>query len=147
MSVGHVCTREVFLTDEKETVKRAAERMRSHNVGTLLVVDDERRPLGIVTDRDLVVRILATGADPGTPVGEVMTAPVRAVREDLGIEDALRIMRERRARRLAVVDERGRLVGLLALDDVVGLLALELWRIGGIVNDQGPPRMGTPLLV
>jgi CBS domain-containing protein len=89
-------------------------------VGSLIVVDALRRPLGIVTDRDLVVRCLAPGKDPErTRLRDVMSGPPAWVREDRSAEDAIGEMARLRVRRLPVVDEHDRLVGILALDDVV----------------------------
>ena len=80
MSVGQICQREVDLVEVGETVRVAAHRMGSRNVGSLVVVDRARRPIGVVTDRDLTLRVLARDFDPReTLVGEVMTAKPRTI--------------------------------------------------------------------
>jgi CBS domain-containing protein len=112
--------RQVEVASPKETAAEAGRRMRDRGVGTLVVVDELSRPLGIVTDRDLMARCIAEPHDPRrTPVGRVMSAPVAWVHESVPIEAALEEMARLRVRRLAVVDERERLVGLLALDDAL----------------------------
>ncbi len=120
MQVAELCVRQVEVASPKETAAEAARRMRERGVGTLVVVDELSRPLGIVTDRDLMARCIADRNDPGrTPVDRVMSGPVAWVHEVSEVEDALDEMARLRVRRLAVVDARERLVGLLALDDVL----------------------------
>lgn len=103
-----------------QSARDAARRMAERAVGTLVVVDEIGRPLGIVTDRDLMVRCLAEAADPKrTRVGQVMSGPVAWIHQDAPVEAALEEMARLRVRRLAVVDGRERLVGLLALDDLL----------------------------
>jgi CBS domain-containing protein len=134
MGVGELCCREVHLADPDETVVAAARRMRDRHVGTLVVLDRVRHPIGIVTDRDLVVRgIAATDAVGNLLVGDVMTTPVRTVTESTSIQDALAVMRSTRHRRLAVVDKRDHLAGIVSLDDVLDLLGTEFYRIRDVV--------------
>ena len=73
MSVGRICTRTVDLADLDETAQVAASRMNTRNVGTLLVLDDQKRPVGIVTDRDLAIRVVAKGLDPNSTTLESVT--------------------------------------------------------------------------
>lgn len=142
MSVGRICVREVELADAEEKVWHAAERMRQRAVGTLVVLNSAKAPIGIVTDRDLVQRVLAEGKDPReTTVDEVMTHEPQTVIENAPIEHALSVMRSHRLRRLPVVDHDGKLVGLLSLDDVLMLLAEELAAIGGLLNRESPRRV------
>ena len=139
MSVGRICVREVDLADPSESVQVAAGRMHSRNVGTLVVLDEEKKPVGLVTDRDLTVRVLAQGRDPfQTTVADVMTKCLRTVREDTPVEEALSIMRNGPVRRVLVVDREGLLVGLLSLDDILRLLMEEFNQIGGLLEDETP---------
>jgi CBS domain-containing protein len=113
--------------------------MDRKGVGTLVVVDDALRPVGMLTDRDVAVRCVGQGLDPDLAlVSEVMSAPVSSVFEDTPIESALRLMAGSRARRSVVVDRTGALVGVLALDDVLELLAEEAHAIGDLVRAQAP---------
>ena len=142
MSVGRVCVREVELADAEEKVWHAAERMRQRAVGTLVVLSSAKTPIGIVTDRDLVGRVLAEGKDPReTTVDEVMTHEPQTVTESAPIEHALSVMRTHRLRRLPVVQDDGKLVGLLSLDDVLMLLAEEFAAIGGLLHRESPRRV------
>lgn len=115
MSVGRICGREVDLAEAGESVQAAAQRMNSRKVGTLVVINSDQEPIGLITDRDLTVRVLAEALDPlQTRVGQVLTPFPRTVREETTIEDALHIMRSAQCRRLPVVDKADKLVGCLA---------------------------------
>jgi CBS domain-containing protein/RNA polymerase-binding transcription factor DksA len=137
MSVGRICSREVIVARPGEAVEAAAQRMAGHAVGTLVVVDGDSRPIGILTDRDLVTRVLAHGLDAReTPVDAVMTPHPTTISELAPIESALASMRAGRLRRLPVVDDAGRLVGIQSLDDALSLLAEELTIIGGLLERE-----------
>lgn len=139
LAIGSLCTREVDLADAEETVLDAARRMRERRVGTLVVVDGVGRPVGLVTDRDLAVRVLADGRDPRrTSVAEVMTFRPRTVGEDTPIEAALSLMRSGGFRRLPVVNDDEKLVGIVSLDDVLALLAEEFASIGALLDREAP---------
>jgi CBS domain-containing protein len=137
MSVGRICSREIDIAEANETARDAARRMLQRGVGTLVVLNDERQPIGLVTDRDLVLRVLAPARDPETTrVREIMTADPKVLREDSPIEGALGLMRAGSFRRVPIVDAAGRLVGILTLDDVLSLLAEEFGHIGGLLEGQ-----------
>lgn len=141
MSVGRICRREVQVAAPGESVRAVSQRMRGHNVGTIIVKDEQGRPAGIVTDRDLVTRVIADGKDPKvTPVLEVMTSVLRSVTEDTSIESALGMMRSSQCRRLPVVGRDGELVGVISLDDVLELLSEEFQTIGGLLRAEAPAR-------
>ena len=140
MSAGSICSREVDTANYSETVLDAARRMRDRQVGALIVVDD-MTPVGILTDRDLTVRVLAAGLDPqATRVSEVMTPSPTTIREDDAIQAGVSYMRAGRFRRLPVVGHNGRLVGILAIDDVLELVAGELADIGQLLKREAPHR-------
>ncbi|MFN0058474.1 MAG: CBS domain-containing protein [Planctomycetota bacterium] len=124
MTVETLCTKNVDVARVDEPVWVAAERMVQRTVGTLVVVNGDQQPLGILTDRDIVVRVVAARRDPRmVQVGEIMTPNPRMVRTDSRTDAALEIMREGGHRRVIVVDERGVLFGLLSLDDVLMKMA------------------------
>jgi signal-transduction protein with cAMP-binding, CBS, and nucleotidyltransferase domain len=129
-----------------ETAREAASRMREAGVGTLIVLDEGDRPIGIVTDRDLMVQVVAEGRAPAkTLLSSFMSAPVHTVREDAPIEDALALMARRGIRRLPVVAaSEERLIGVLALDDVLELLAEETATIGRLLAKRAGPRGDRP---
>ena len=144
MSVGALCMRVVEIASPEEPVREVARRMAAAAVGTVVVVGAERRPLGILTDRDIVLRCVAEGRDPeATPVAAVMSAPAVCVHESTPIESALARMAGVPARRLVVIDDAQQLVGVLALDDILELLAEEAASIGRLLAGRRR-RSGVP---
>jgi CBS domain-containing protein len=134
VSVGSICVRSVQVASPEEMVRPVAVRMAAAQVGTVLVLGADKKPVGMLTDRDIAVRCVSERRDPDTTeVGSVMSAPVVCVHESTPIESALARMAGVHARRLAVVDDDERLVGILALDDVLELLAEELTSIGKLL--------------
>jgi CBS domain-containing protein len=122
--VEEICTRDVAIAPPEQSAEEGSRRMRDDGLGTLVVVDALQRPLGIVTDRDVATRCVAEGRDPKrTPLDRLMSGPAAWIRVGAGVDQALAEMARLRVRRLPVVDDRDRLVGILSLDDV---LAAEL---------------------
>jgi CBS domain-containing protein len=139
MLVGRMCVREVDTARADESVAAAAERMHQRAVGTLIVVNDSDRVVGILTDRDLVSRVLAKDRSPTeTSVRDVMTLAPKTVTEWTTIESALLIMRTGRFRRVPVVDQDNKLVGLISLDDILILLAEEFSQVGRLLKRETP---------
>jgi CBS domain-containing protein len=131
MTVGEVCNRNVVICRAFESVGTAARRMEACHVGDLVVVADRvdhREPVGIVTDRDLVIRVLARElANPyAIGIGDVCTSKLVTAREDESVADAVSKMRSFGIRRLIVVDDKGALQGIVTFDDLVEILAGEL---------------------
>ena len=140
MAVRDLCRRDVDTARYDESALDAARRMRDKQVGTVVVVDGER-PVGILTDRDLTVRVLAAGLDPSkTRVSEVMTPSPTTVTEETEIAAAVGHMRAGRFRRLPVVGPDGHLRGIIALDDVIGVVATELAEVGPLLLREAPHR-------
>ena len=125
MSIGQFCVRHVVTVHPAATVEAAANRMAMENVGALVVVEDHK-PVGIVTDRDLVVRALAKRLPPHqTEVRTVMTPQPICVTEDAPLEDAMERIKFYRIRRLVVLNKVQEVVGIITLDDILELLAEE----------------------
>jgi CBS domain-containing protein len=116
MRVSDVMNAPTVTVGPGDSIRQAAVRLDAHGVGCVLVTVDGV-PLGVVTDRDLAVRALAPGLDPQGPVSLVMSEPVVTVDADADLAEAYRTFRRSGVRRLPVVS-RGRLVGLLAVDDL-----------------------------
>lgn len=124
-------------------VSQAAELMESEDVGALPVLEGDQLT-GMVTDRDIVIRAVAKGKDPrGMPVREVATKDVVAVRPDADLSEALRIMASHQVRRLPVVDDDNRLVGVIAQADVA--LGAKEKAVGEMVEEISKPPEGPRL--
>ena len=143
MSVGAICRRNVITARATDDLISAARVMRERHIGFLIVVepdlrDSTVRPIGVLTDRDIVTEVIAAGVDPKSlTVGDVMTDQPVAVAETSPRSAALAEMRRVGVRRLPVVGHRGQLVGIVSLDDVIATLARELQDVSGsIVNEQ-----------
>ncbi len=129
MAIGEICSRDVVFVARNESCAQAARLMREHHVGSLVVVqrDGRRLPVGMLTDRDLAVGVMALGLDPEKTIVEAVMRPdVAVVRESEGIGRAIALMRAEGVRRLPVVDDSGALVGVLAADDLIELFGEEM---------------------
>lgn len=140
MSVGKICTHQVVTVDSAIDAANAASVMRERHVGYLVVTDKDSGggvPVGVLTDRDIVVRVVAMEIDPHVvSVGDVMTRRPLVAGEDDEIADTLRHMRQRGVRRVPVLGARGNLAGVLSLDDVVDHLRGELADITGSIDRE-----------
>ncbi|HZL99696.1 MAG TPA: CBS domain-containing protein [Planctomycetota bacterium] len=142
MTVGRICRRDVDLIEQDALARVAAQRMAARNVGSLLVVDGRRRVLGLVTDRDLALRVVAQGRDPHlTRIADVMTPHPDTVGEETSVEDALAVMRARGVRRLPVVGPGGALAGVVSVDDILVLLAQEFGELSRLIEHSSPRLM------
>lgn len=137
MSIGEFCNREVVIARAGDSVAEASSLMRQHHVGDVLVVEERegrRVPVGLVTDRDIVVEVVATGLDPGViTLGDIMADDLATVTEDIDVFDAIQYMRTRGVRRLPVVSADGALAGIVTFDDVVALVAEEIDALARLV--------------
>jgi CBS domain-containing protein len=139
VSVGEIGNCEVVCSTRASTVREAALLMREYHVGDLVVVEDDakRKPVGIITDRDITISIVALGLDPDVmTVGDIMGPALVTVRENQGVFEAIRRMRLKGVRRLPIVGEDGALVGIVAVDDLVALLADELSDLSKVISRE-----------
>jgi CBS domain-containing protein len=140
--VGKARQRDVISTEAATDVVGAARLMREKHVGFLVVTEPgaqptDRKVVGVLTDRDLVVTVLAREADPRSlTVGDVMTRNPLLVGEDCPLEAALGFMRDAGVRRAPVVGQRGELCGVLSVDDVLERIAEQLSRIAGSIRGE-----------
>ena len=138
MSAGRICSRVIATASRDESIREAAHRMAEYDVGTLVVLGGSRA-VGMVTDRDIVIRCVAKKLDPDqTRVSDIMTAPVQSVSEDTPIEDAISRMASVATRRLVVTGDGDGVVGILSLDDVLDVLIEETGAIGRLLEKQKP---------
>ena len=140
MTLGELCNRNTVFTTRANSATEAAQLMREQHVGDLVVVDDKagrRVPVGIVTDRDLVVEILAKGVDANAvTVGDVMGTDLVTARETDDLYDTMQRMRAKGVRRVPVVDTGWSLVGIVSVDDFLDLLAEELTALARLISRE-----------
>jgi CBS domain-containing protein len=142
MNVSELSNPFVVVAQRATSLTDAAKLMREHHVGSLVVVDESgkgRVPVGILTDRDIVVEVVAGEVDPRTlTAGEVMSNELATVRGGDSAETALRLMRGRGIRRVPVVSEAGTLTGIVTLDDLLEKVAEQLSdAVRAIASEQG----------
>lgn len=140
MRIGEICTREVVYCGHDASVLEVAQLMRNHHVGDLIVAetrDGRLEPLGIVTDRDLVVKVLAEGVAAETlTAADLMTRKLVTGGEAESVHQAIERMRAEGVRRLPIVGADGALVGVLSTDDVTEFLAEELSGLAHVAPRQ-----------
>ncbi|WP_163327976.1 CBS domain-containing protein [Desulfurobacterium thermolithotrophum] len=124
MPVKDLIQRKVVTIEPEDSVMLAAQRMKDKMVGSLVILDGDK-PAGIITDRDIAIRVVGTGKDPKTLVKEVMTKDPITIREDASFFELTKAFRDAAVRRLIVVDKNGKLIGLISIDDVLELLTTE----------------------
>lgn len=134
MNVAKLVQRRVESVAPGATCEEAARRMRDVGVGSLVVVEGNR-PLGVVTDRDLVVRVVARGLEPAAvQVREVMSKLPIYVSHQREVSEVLELMREHGVRRVPVVDANQELLGVVALDDVIVAIAAEMSAVADTIR-------------
>jgi len=141
MTIGSICKRSVVVSPRDESIVDAAKRMRMLHVGTVIIIEERDRmqvPVGILTDRDIVLSIVASDPEhlPFLSVGDAMSDDLLTAGEDTSLPDALKLMQERGVRRLPVVDHAGALIGIVTADDVIRLLAEELSQVVKLMNHE-----------
>ena len=142
MIVRNVCKRQVVTVTPRTELVAAAKLMREKHIGFLVVVEPEPlttygKPLGVLTDRDIVVSVVAREADPkALTVADVMSQGPATVDEGDSVSQAVRTMRRMGVRRLPVVGSRGMLSGVLSLDDVLDVIAGQVGELSGAVHNE-----------
>lgn len=141
LTAGEICTRSVTIAFRQTTLNGAARLMRENHVGCLVVVDEAggvRTVVGVLTDRDIVTAVVASDLDPRTLcVEDVMVTDLVTVREEDSLIDLMRTMRRKGVRRLPVVGRQNELMGVVALDDVLDILAQEFSLLVGAIDSEG----------
>ena len=140
MSAGEYCNRDVVVIEKTESVREAINLMRKNHVGDVVVVEMRENasiPLGILTDRDIVVEVLAEDVDlDAVNVGDVMSDQLVTINEGTKLLDAIKQMRIKGVRRLPVVNELGELQGILSVDDFLELIVEQLSDIVGLISKE-----------
>jgi len=137
MSLKALMTEDVTYLPATASVLDAAQFMVNMNVGSVIVTDDKDSPTGLITDRDVVAKVLALEKDSKTTkIGEIMVSPVVTISEDKGIFDATEVMSTHGIRRLPVTDANGKLTGVISLDDVLVLLGNEMQNVAATLKKE-----------
>ena len=140
MKLKDLCVLDVASCTPEATISEAARLMRQHHTGDLVVLDDaeeEREPVGIITDRDIVLEVLAKGGDPGkTTVREIMSTQLVVASESEDYAEALQRMATHGVRRVPVVDDKHCVVGIVTLDDMLRVHAAQANRLLDIVGKE-----------
>lgn len=140
MPISECCNIGVVCCEANASIPQIAQLMRKHHVGDVVVVrhdGNSRIPVGIVTDRDIVIETVAEQVDMDLlTAGDIMSSPLVTVHENESFAESLRLMRHHKIRRLPIVDEKGVLYGIVAADDIVHLLTLELSMLTTTMTEQ-----------
>ncbi len=147
MPIGELCNREVVFATRKTNITEAAQLMRQYHVGDLVVVDlveGRRVPVGMVTDRDIVVEIIgkSLSVDDFT-VGDIMSKQLISVQEQEGVIETIRLMRANGIRRIPVINKEEGLEGIVSVDDMLDLLAEELTELAKVAPREQACEAGT----
>ncbi len=142
MNTGQLCNRNPVTVRRSDELIRAAQLMREKHIGYLVVVDSEAadqavRPVGVLTDRDIVISVVARETDArALRVGDIMTQQPVTIGVAEPVERAVREMRRIGVRRLPVIGQRGELIGVLSLDDVLEVLAVQMQNVAGSIRNE-----------
>lgn len=140
MNAGEICNREVVIVSRDQTILDAAKIMRQYHVGDVVVVDEqggERVPVGILTDRDIVIEIVAQDLNAGdVQIGDAMSFDLLTALEEDEILETLKRLRGRGIRRIPVVNKQGGLEGIIAVDDLLDLLAEQVGDLVGLIATE-----------
>lgn len=140
MPIADICSRGVIIASPDDSLRTIAELMRQHHVGSVVVTRDANGvvyPVGIITDRDIVLALVAKDVSPdAVSAGDVMSEPLETADENDEIWQVLERMRNRGVRRLPVVGLRGELIGIVSADDLLELVAEEVVNLARIINRE-----------
>ena len=151
MLAGEYCNRDVVIVGKSESITKAAKLMRQHHVGDVLVVEPhngERVPLGILTDRDIVVELVAEGeALDEFTIQDVMSFKLITSNESDDLMVTIKRMRINGVRRMPIVNQAGGLVGVLSIDDVLDVITQQLMDLDQIiVNEHDKEKQRRPTI-
>ncbi|NIP30751.1 MAG: CBS domain-containing protein [Candidatus Dadabacteria bacterium] len=136
MSISTLCNKEVICVEMGTSVEQVGKMMEEKNIGCVIVIDNEK-PCGLVTDRDILIRVINKGLSPkDTYVDDIMSELVMTLDEDMGLHDALEMVKGMSLRRFPVTDKNGNLTGIVTLDDIIYLLGKEMYNVASIIKSE-----------
>lgn len=140
MKVGEICNREVVIAHRDDSLLAAGKLMRTYHVGSLIVVEEDdgrRHPVGVVTDRDILIEVLVEGISlEKVAVGDIMNTQLITVDQDDDLYDIIKTMRRKGIRRIPVVDKWNHLVGIVTMDDILEFITEEIQDLSSIFNKE-----------
>ena len=140
MYIGEICTREVVCASAETTVAAAAKLMRQYHIGDVIVTRNnggKRVPLGIVTDRDIVLSVVAPELPSATiTIGDIMGQELITAGENEDVFETILRMRNKGVRRMPIVDEDGGLAGIVSIDDIIEVLAEEMTGLARLISRE-----------
>lgn len=139
MTIGKLCKREVITVSKEMSVHEAAGLMKKHNIGDIIIVDEENgaKPIGIFTDRDIAIKIVAEELDPRSiTIGDAVSEELLILKEYQHFQEALEMMCARGVRRAPIVDQHGKIIGIATVDDLILLLTDELGSLAKLIRRQ-----------
>ncbi len=147
MTIGQVCNRDVIFVHQQASVPEAARLMREYHVGDLVVIKEKtgkRVPVGIITDRDIVLEVIAEGVNmDDVSVGDIMSDKLVTARESDDLLETIKLMRAKGIRRLPVVNDDNELVGILSVDDLIDLFSEQIVDLARLIaREQGREKAG-----
>ncbi len=141
MSIGEICTRDVIVANRKDPVLDVAKLMRKYHVGDVVIVDqhaDQNLPVGIITDRDIVLELVAREIEIGSVIAEdVMSTDLLIAEENEPLTELVQQMQSKGVRRVPVVNAKGGLIGIVSEDDIIEIIGEQLSNLASLVNRGG----------
>ncbi|HSG31838.1 MAG TPA: CBS domain-containing protein [Thermodesulfobacteriota bacterium] len=136
MSISSFCNKEVICVEMGTSIEQVGNLMEEKNIGCVVVIDSGK-PCGLVTDRDILIRVINRGLSPAeTYVDDVMSELVMTLDEDMGLHEALEKVKGMSVRRFPVTDKSGNLKGIVTLDDIIYLLGKEMYDVASIIKSE-----------
>jgi predicted transcriptional regulator len=140
MNIGELCNREVVVVKGDTSIQEAAKLMRDHHVGNLVVIEEQNSgavPIGIITDRDIVIEVIAEDVElDALTVADVMSYELLTANDDDAIVETIKRMRRKGVRRVPVINSRGSLEGIVAVDDLIDLIAEEIFDLVSLIGRE-----------
>jgi predicted transcriptional regulator len=138
MSISDYCAKQVFSVEKSASLQQAAQLMKKHHVGALVVMeaDGKKKPVGVLTDRDIVLTLVADNRSPATLVKEIMSNQVIKVSKDANTQDVIHEMEKQGVRRVVLVDSADQICGVVSSDDLLQYLAKEINGLGNLIDRQ-----------
>lgn len=140
MSIGEYCNRDVIIARKSATISEIAQLMREYHVGTVVIAKNDNGlniPIGIITDRDIVVEVIAAGVNlESVTASDIMSNEIHTVREINGLWETITHMKHHGVRRMPVINDEKVLVGIVSIDDLLEVLSDQMNELIKIISNE-----------